>query len=178
MDIKEAQTNMRHGYFGGAPGLAASAVMWTLAGFATLIGNPHTGILVLIFGGMLIYPLSILGSKLCGRPGAHAKDNPLGALALESTAILLLGVLLAFAISQFRAELFFPAMLLVIGGRYLTFHTLYGRSVYWFCGGILAALGLFAAILKLPVAASAFAGGFTEAVFAAVVSLQTRREAR
>ncbi|MES1168568.1 MAG: hypothetical protein ABUL61_05310 [Oleiharenicola lentus] len=176
MDIKDAQRNMRHGYYGGAPGLAASALMWLLAGAVSAIHSSRAGVLALIFGGTLIHPLAILGSKLLRRPGTHARDNPFGALALEGTVILMFGVLLAFALSQFREELFFPAMLLVIGGRYLTFQTLYGLPVYWVCGGVLAALGLLAAILKFPAAASAFAGGVTEAVFAVVVFSQVRGE--
>ena len=32
MDIKDAQSNLRHGYVGGASGLFASATMWLAAG--------------------------------------------------------------------------------------------------------------------------------------------------
>ena len=91
MNIADAQANMRHSYFGGAPGLASSAVMWLLAGLVVAARDPQTGVFVLIFGGMLIHPLAILGCRILGRPGAHDKANPLGPLALESTVILLLG---------------------------------------------------------------------------------------
>jgi len=176
MDIKDAQANMRHGYIGGAPGLFASAAMWLAAGGVAAVGPAKSAVIVLCVGGMLIHPLAVLACKLAGRPGAHAKENPLGALALESTVILLLGVLLALALAQFRVELFFPAMLLVIGGRYLVFQTLYGRRVYWICGGVLAALGIAAAMLKLPASGVALAGGFTEAVFGVVVLFRLRGE--
>jgi hypothetical protein len=140
------------------------------------VGTTKGAVIVLFVGGMFIHPLAVLACKLAGRPGAHAKENPLGALALESTAILLLGVLLALGLAQFRVELFFPAMLLVIGGRYLVFQTLYGRRIYWLCGTVLAALGLAAALLKLPVTLVALAGGLTEVVFGAIVLSQQRRE--
>lgn len=178
MNIEEAQTNMRHAYLGGAPGLATSAVVWLLAGSVCVVRGPQAGVLVLIFGGMLIHPLAILGSKLLGRPGAHARNNPLAPLALESTVILLLGVILSFALSRFRVELFFPSMLIVIGGRYLTFHTLYGRRVYWLCGTFLASLGLLSAVLGFPVAASAFGGALLEAVFAVIVFGQIQRDCK
>ena len=178
MNIEDAQANMRHGYFGGAAGLASSAVIWLLAGSAAAVRDPNTGVMVLILGGMLIHPLAVLGSKLLGRPGAHDRTNPLAPLALEGTVILLLGVLVAFALSRFQVELFFPSMLLVIGGRYLTFQTLYGRRVYWLCGGILIPLGLLAATLKFPVAVCAFAGGLIEAAFALLVFVQIRRDAK
>jgi hypothetical protein len=175
MDIKDAQSNMRQGYIGGAPGLFASAAMWLAAGVVAAVGTAKGAVVVLFVGGMLIHPLAVLACKLAGRAGAHAKENPLGALALEGTVILLLGVMLALALAQFRVELFFPAMLLVIGGRYLVFQTLYGRRVYWLCGGALAALGIAAAMLKLNVSVVALAGGFTEAVFGAIVLGQQRR---
>lgn len=176
MNIEEAQSDMRHAYFGGAIGVAASAVIWLLAGLTCVIRDLQAGVLVLFFGGMLIHPLAILGSKLLGRPGAHARSNPLRALALESTGILLLGVFLAFMLSRFRMELFFPAMLIVIGGRYLTFHTLYGRRVYWICGGALASLGVISAMLEAPAALSVFGGALIEVAFAVIVFAQTRRD--
>ncbi|AOS44720.1 hypothetical protein Verru16b_01787 [Lacunisphaera limnophila] len=176
LTIDEAQTDMRHAYFGGATGLAASALVWLLAGSIALFRTPQAGVLALFFGGMLIHPLAVLGSKALGRPGAHARNNPLGPLALESTVILLLGMILAFGLSRYRVELFFPAMLIVIGGRYLTFHTLYGRRVYWLCGTALASLGLLAALQELPVAASTFGGAVIEAAIAAIVVVQIRRE--
>lgn len=178
MSIEDAQANMRHSYFGGAPGLASSALMWLLAGLLVVARDPQTGVLVLIFGGMLIHPLAILACRILGRPGAHDKANPLGPLALESTVILLLGVIVAFVLSHFRVELFFPAMLLVIGGRYAVFQTLYGRRVYWLCGGVLASLGLLAATLRLPVAITAFGGGVIEAAFSVIVFIQIHREYR
>ena len=176
MDIKDAQSDMRHGYIGGAPGLFASAAMWLAAGVVAATGTAKGAVIVLFVGGMLIHPLAVLACKVAGRPGRHAKENTLGALALESTVILLLGVMLALGLAQFRVELFFPAMLLVIGGRYLVFQTLYGRRIYWLCGGVLAAIGLAAGMLKLDAPVVALAGGFTEAVFGALVLSQQRRE--
>lgn len=178
MNVAEAQTDMRHAYFGGAPGLATSAGVWLVAGAIAVFRGPQAGVLALFFGGMLIHPLAVLGSKMLGRPGVHAKSNPLGPLALEGTVILLLGVILAFGLSRYRVELFFPAMLIVIGGRYLTFHTLYGRRVYWLCGALLASLGLLAAVQEFPVAASTFGGAAIEAVFAAVVFVQSAATAK
>lgn len=176
MEIKNAQADMRYAYLGGAAGLFASAAMWLAAGAVAALATAKSAVIVLFVGGMLIHPLAVLACKLAGRPGAHAKENPLGALALESTGILLLGVLLSLGLAQFRVELFLPAMLVVIGGRYLVFQTLYGRPVYWLCGGLLAALGLAAAMLKLPASIVALAGGITEVVFGALVLIRQRRE--
>jgi hypothetical protein len=176
MEIEAAQSEMRHGYLGGAPGLFVSAAMWLAAGVVATTESARSGALALFFGGMLIHPLAVLACKMAGRPGTHARGNPLGALALESTAILLLGVMLALALGQYRWELFFPAMLLVIGGRYLLFQTLYGRRIYWLCGGVLAAVGIAAATMRLPAPIVALTGGVTEAVFGAIILAGHRRE--
>lgn len=178
MTINQAQANMRDSYFGGAPGLLVSGLVWTIAGLVAAFSGAQSAVIALLIGGMVIHPGAVGVSQLLGRPGAHTKGNPLGALALESTVILLLGIALAFALSRWRLELFFPAMLLVIGGRYLTFQTLYGSRTYWLCGGALAALGFAAALLKFPVAATAGAGGLLELVFAAVVFRQVRGESQ
>lgn len=175
MEIPKAQADMRHAYFGGAFGLFVSGAMWLAAGGAAATGATKNTIIVLFVGGMLIHPLAVLACKLAGRPGAHTEGNPLGALALESTVILLIGVMLSLLLAQFRLELFFPAMLLVIGGRYLVFQTLYGRRIYWLCGGVLAALGVASAMLKLPTPITALAGGFIEVIFGVLVLCQERR---
>lgn len=52
---------------------------------------------------------------------------------------LLLTLAVAYALSLYRVDLFFPALLLMIGGRYLTFQTLYDIRTYWIGGGGLAA---------------------------------------
>lgn len=50
-------------------------------------------------------------------------------LALEGTIWLLLAIPVAIGAALYRVEWFFPAMLLVIAGRYLTFSTLYDMRI-------------------------------------------------
>lgn len=164
--IADAQADMRYAYLGGAAGLLASASAWLAAGLVALNGAASHAVLTLLVGGMLIHPVSVLLTKLLGRPGVHAKGNPLGTLALEGTVWMLLGIALAFCISLWRSEMFFPAMLLVIGGRYLTFASVYGMRAYWLCGAVLAAAGLLLAAMVPSMAAGAFAGAAIELAFA------------
>lgn len=176
MNIAQAQQDMRHAYYGGATGILASSLVWLLAASVSLFYPTKTAILTLIVGGMLIHPAAMIFSKWLGRPGAHQKGNPLGALALETTVYLLLGIVLAFIISMQRVEWFFPAMLLVIGGRYLTFSTLYGMRVYWICGAALAATGFLSIFMHATATVSAFSGGLIELGFALTVFVMTRRK--
>ena len=177
MDIQEAQRDMRYGYLGGAPGLAVSGIVWVATAAVVRAYGLRAGILTLFFGGMVIHPVAVLVARVLGRPGSHSRDNPLGRLALESTVILLLGVGLAYALSRFRMEHFFSVMLVVIGGRYLTFQTLYGFRLYWFCGITLATLGLISVVAHIPVTYVALFGGALELLFSVGVFLSEEKSA-
>jgi hypothetical protein len=172
--VGDAQRDMRTAYFGGAPGMFASAAVWLAAGMVAVTNTPQRAVITLFVGGMFIYPLGMLFAKALGRSGAHARGNPLGALALESTGILLLSLPLAYVVFQFRASWFFPARMLVIGGRYLTFATLYGLRVYWVGGLTLAVAGWLLVIANAALPIGAFAGASIEAALAFWIIFATR----
>lgn len=76
---------------------------------------------------------------------------------------------LAFAAQIQMIEWFFPAVLLVIGGRYLTFAVMYGMKIYWLLGFALAAVGLVSGYIRVAPIVSAAAGAGIELVFAIVI---------
>ena len=117
--IADAQREMRFVYYGGAPGMLTSAAVWLTAGIVSLLVSPERAVWTLFIGGMLIHPISILLTKLMGRSGKHSPGNPFGTLAIATTFWLVLSLPLAYAVSLIRIEWLFPAMHLVIGGRYL-----------------------------------------------------------
>lgn len=175
MSVAEAQHNMRFSYLSGAPGIFASALAWCAAGVVALQLTPEKAVLALFAGGMLIHPVAVLLAKALGRPGAHAKGNPLGALAMESTVLMLLCLPITYAVSRYQLAWFFPAMLLVIGGRYLTFATLFGMRIYWALGAALVAAAYVLVTLKAPPATGAFAGALVEMTFAAIIFIGAKR---
>ncbi|MBL8300878.1 MAG: hypothetical protein JNN30_21260 [Rhodanobacteraceae bacterium] len=175
MTTDEAQRDMRVSYFSGAPGMLASAFAWLIAGFVALRGSPANAVIALFVGGMLIHPVGVLLCKAMGRSGRHSKANPLGALALENTGWLILCLPITYAVAQSNMRWFFPAMLLVIGGRYLTFRTLFGMRIYWACGASLAFAGYLLAASKAQPHVAAFVGSAVEAVFAVAILLSARR---
>lgn len=177
-DLSCAQADMRFAYCGGGAGMLASALVWLCAAIVAAYGTATNGVWTLLIGGMFIHPAGMLVSKLLGRPGNHTKGNPLGALAGASTFWLIFSLPLAYAASLLRIEWFFPAMLLVIGGRYLVFHSLYGLSIYWACGMALAASGLLLGVLAIHASISAAIGGGIEAVFGIIILALDRRAAR
>ena len=175
--LSNAQADMRHGYANGAPGVLVSGLVWLVAGGVALLVSDRASVLALLAGGALIHPLGVMAEKLLGHAGAHTPGNPLARLAGETTVSLLVGLVIAFAVSTIRIEWFFPTMLLVIGARYLAFQTLYGLRTYWACGAALCAAGLGLGMAGAPVAAGAFAGSAIELVTAAALFRQVQRHA-
>jgi hypothetical protein len=171
-----AQREMRYAYLGGAPGMLVSAVVWLTAGLVNLRHTAQASVWALFIGGMLIHPLSIVLTRAAGRPGLHGKGNPMGTLVMETTVWMILCLPIVYGISLWRMDLFFPAMMLVIGGRFLTFATIYGAGVFRVCGALLAMAAYGVAANHLPAYMGAFTNSAIEAVFAAIIFARARQE--
>lgn len=177
MNFSEAQEDMRKSYFGGGPGAFASGLVWVTSGITALISTNQTSVLIFFFGGMLIHPLGILLSKVLNRSGKHKKGNPLSNLALESTFMLFTGLLIAFLTLQFRPNWFFSIMILIIGGRYLIFSTIYGMRIYWVLGAVLILTGIGAFLFNTPFYLIGLIGGIIELLFSfVIIYLEKKRE--
>jgi hypothetical protein len=174
--IADAQREMRLAYYGGAPGVLTSAMVWLAAGIVSVLASPERAVWALFIGGVLIHPLAVLLNKAIGRPGRHTPGNPFATLALASTFWLILSLPLAYAVSLLRIEWFFPAMLFVIGGRYLIFSTVFGVRMYWACGAALALAGYALARAGASPELGVFSGAAIEAAFAAAIFVTTRGE--
>jgi len=174
ISIADAQNDMRSGYYGGAPGMLTSALMWLLAGVVAMRISPERAVWALLLGGMLIHPMYVLLTKALGRRGNHAPGNPLASLAMATTVWLILSCPLAYSVSLLHIEWFFPAMMFVIGSRYLCFSTLFGGRVYWFCGGTLIVAGCLLGRAHALPALAAFAGATIELVFAIAIGRSER----
>lgn len=169
MTFDEAQKDMNHAYFGGAAGVLASGVVWSIAGIIAFFYTNQASMLALFFGGMFIHPLGMLIAKALKRPGNHCPENPLGKLALEGTFLLFVGLFIAFYVAQHQAEWFYPIMLTIIGARYLTFQTLYGSRIFWILGGALILAGAACIVFGANFETGALIGGATEIIFSAII---------
>lgn len=173
--IEAAQADMRRGYYFGAPGVLVSGLAWLTAGVVALVVSAQAGAWTLLAGGALIFPMSMLLTKLLGISGKHTSGNNLGVLAGEGTVWLIAGCVIAYGISVLRIEWFFPTMMMVIGGRYLTFQTLYGLRIFWVLGALLGGAGFALALVRAPPAVGALSGAAIELVFAAVLFVLAKR---
>lgn len=178
MTVSEAQVDMRQGYCSGGTGVLASAIAWSVAAGVAVFGSAPNAVWVLLVGGMFIHPVAVLICKLLGARGAHSKGNPLGQLAGASTFWLVFCLPLAYALGQQELGWFFPAMLLIIGGRYLVFATVYGMRLYWALGLVLAAAGFVLGYLAVPAHVAVVTGAAVEAAFAVIFLVQHRRWVR
>ena len=176
MNILEAQREMRDSYFWGATGVLTSALVWCCAGFVSLKFSAANAVWALFIGGALIHPVSVLMDKLLGRRGKHDPKNPLSPLALASTLWLIFCLPVAYVVSTANLSWFFPAMLLVIGGRYLTFAVVFGLQIYWALGLSLATAAFLLVKINASPTLGAFTGSAIELVFSASLFLMAIRE--
>ncbi len=127
---------------------------------------------------MFIHPVGVLLSKFAGRTGKHDTENRLGRLAIESTFMMFAGLFIAFAVAMRIPNWFFSIMLLVIGGRYFIFETIYGDRIYWIFGGVLCIAGAVYLITDIHYHIAVLSGGIIEIVFAGIILAQEKKRTR
>lgn len=174
--FSQAQSDMRKGYANGSIGVLVSGFIWLISATIAYQYSAKQAIWTLLIGGMFIHPVGILLSKVIGLRGSHTKGNPLGNLAMEGTIFMIMCLPIAFGLSLQHADWFFQGMLLIIGGRYLTFASIYGNRLYWVLG---AALGVAAYLLfffKVQSFGSLLTGSFIEISFGLLMFFFFRRE--
>jgi hypothetical protein len=165
-------------YANGSIGVVVSGAIWLIAAFIAHQYSPQQAIWMLFLGGMFIFPISMLIGKLMGLSGTHTKGNQLGILAMEGTIWMIMCLPLAFGLSMQQTEWFFQAMLLIIGGRYLTFSTIYGKKIYWLLGAVLGIAAYLLFVFKVQSFGSLLAGAGIEISFGLLMLLSYRRNYR
>ena len=135
--LVQFQTDMRRGYANGSIGIIVSGLTWLISAIVTYQYSASQAVWTLLIGGVIIHPVSVLLYKTIGLSGNHTKGNPLGNLGTEGTVFMIMCLPIAFGLSLQHTQWFFQGMLLIIGGRYLTFSSIYGIKLYWILGAIL-----------------------------------------
>lgn len=174
--ITQAQSDMCKSYGNGSIGILSSGLVWLISSIVAFKISDKQSVWTLLIGGVFIHPLSILLSKVVGLSGTHSKENPLGKLAMEGTIFMLMCLPLAFGLSLQKSEWFFQGMLLIIGGRYLTFSSIYGKKIYWILGSIIGIAAYFLFSFKIRSSFSALTGSVIEISFGLIMFILFRRE--
>jgi hypothetical protein len=174
--FQQAQTDMREGYANGSVGIIVSGLIWLISAVISYQYSDKQAVWALLVGGMMIHPVGVILSKAMGVNGKHTKGNPLGSLAMEGTIFMIMCLPLAFGLSQQHTAWFFQGMLLIIGGRYLTFASIYGIRLYWVLGAFLGAAAYLLFYLKAASLASLLTGSLIEISFGLLMFFSFRRE--
>ena len=141
MRIGEAQREMRQVYIGGSVGMFVSGVLWLTSAAVGTWGSRTQAILVLIVGGVFIFPLSVLVLRALGRPGFVSRANPLNALAMQVAFTVPLAIPLILAATRGHPEWFYAGFLIVVGAHYLPFVTLYGQPAFFAPAAVMVSAG-------------------------------------
>jgi hypothetical protein len=171
-----AQTDMCKGYANGSVGIIVSGLTWLISATISYQYSAKQAVWTLLIGGMFIYPVAALLSKVIGLSGTHRKGNPLGNLAMEGTIFMIMCLPVAFGLSLQHTEWFFQAMLLIIGGRYLTFTSIYGLRLYWILGAVLGVAAYLLFYFKVQSFGSLLTGSFIEISFGLLMFFSFRRD--
>jgi hypothetical protein len=167
MDMQDAQRESRSVYIGGFWGQLVSSVIWLLSGALGTWVTPKASILAVVIGGFFIFPLTQLMLRLSGRRASLSKENPCNNLGMQVAFVLPCSMLLLVPVGLYNLNLFFPALMVLLGAHYLPFATLYGMRMFLFLAGILIAMGVLTAHYFLGTfSLGAWIGGLVLFVFA------------
>ena len=140
--IRSAQQDVAATFGRGSVGQMISGLIWlTSAAFSTW-ASQRLGILVLVLGGMFIFPLTQLGLRLMGRASRLPSGHPMNALAMQVAFMVPLNMLLVGAASLYHINWFYPAFMLIVGTHYMPFIFLYGMWEF----AVLAAVLIFGSV--------------------------------
>jgi hypothetical protein len=145
MDIQDAQREVRSVYIGGFWGQLVSSIIWLVSAALGTWVTPKASILTVMIGGFFIFPLTQMLLRLSGRRASVSKENPFNSLGMQIAFVLGFSMLLLVPVGLYQLNLFFPALMVLLGAHYLPFATLYGMRMFLILAGILIATGVMIA---------------------------------
>jgi hypothetical protein len=179
MLVEDAQRHVRASFIGGFWGQLVSSVIWLASAVLATWSTPRTAITTIVFGGFFIFPATVLLLRLTGGSASPTKGNPLSSLGMQIAFTLPMTMLLLVPVTEFRLNLFYPALLILLGAHYLPFVFLYGMRMFIALCAILVSSGVVIALyLSQSFSLGAWVGGFTLLVFALLGRATVHREAR
>ncbi|HTR97098.1 MAG TPA: hypothetical protein VMH61_04285 [Candidatus Acidoferrales bacterium] len=169
MLVADAQRATRTAYRGGLAGQLVSAAVWAASAACGTWGSHTLAMIVLVFGGFFIFPLTVLSLRLGGVRAPAGPRNPLDSLAIQVAFTVPLALPVVLTLAHFAPGLFFPAVLLIVGAHYLPFVFLYGMPQWFGLGGAMLAGGyVLGWVRPMGFAAGGWFGAAVLAVFAFV----------
>jgi hypothetical protein len=175
MQIADAQREVRSVFLGGLVGQLVSAVLWAISAALATYVSPRAGIISLVLGGALIFPVTSLLLKITRGRGSLSKENPMGQLATQVAFTIPFNFPVVAAATLYKLNWFYPAMLVVVGTHYLPFAFLYGMRVFFVFGALMVAAGV---MIGLYASGSFALGGWVGAAMLAAFEIIARALAK
>ena len=146
MQVQDAQREVRTVFAGGFWGQLVSSAIWLASAALGTWGTPRAAILSIVAGGFFIFPVTQLLLRLTGGRASVSKENPLGNLGMQIAFTLPMTMLLLIPVTTFRLNLFYPALMVLLGAHYLPFTFLYGMRMFVPLCAVLIGGGVFIAL--------------------------------
>jgi hypothetical protein len=137
MNIAEAQKEMRSHFGGGFYGQLVASVFWAISASLATLASPTHAMVALVAGGFLIFPFTELLVRISRTPKL-SKTNELTGLGMQIAFVLPISMLLLVPVVRYNVNLFYPAMMVLLGAHYIPFVFLYGMRVF---AGLAALIG-------------------------------------
>lgn len=178
MDVQDAQREVRSVYVGGFWGQLVSSVIWLVSAALGTWVTPKASILTVVIGGFFIFLLTQMLLRLSGRRASVSRENPFNSLGMQVAFVLPFSMLLLVPVGHYDLNLFFPALMVLVGAHYLPFASVYGMRMFLFLAGILIAMGVVVArYFSGTFSLGAWVTGLTLFVFAWIGRSIATREA-
>ena len=126
MDITDAQRDVRTTFVGGFAGQLVSSAIWFASAALATWHSQRSAIYALVFGGMLIFPATLLLLRSMGRPGGLPKGHPMNALGMQVAFIVPASLPVVAGATLYRHNWFYPACMIIVGAHYFPFIFMYG----------------------------------------------------
>lgn len=146
MLVQNAQREVRAVFIGGFWGQLVSSAIWLASAALGFWVTPRAAIITVVVGGFFIFPAVQLLLRLTGGPASLTRGNPLGNLGMQIAFTLPMSMLLLVPVTEFRLNLFYPALMILLGAHYLPFAFLYGMRMFVPLCAILVSSGVAIAI--------------------------------
>src|SRR5215831_347502 len=178
MHIEDAQREVRTVNVGCFFGLLIYSVIYLVSAALGTWVSPKASILTAVVTGFFGFPLMQLMLRLSGRPARVSRENPFHWLGMQIAFVLPLSMLLLVPVGRYNLNLFFPALMILVGAHYLPFATSFGMRMFLFLAGILVAEGVLIALyFSHSFSLGAWVTALTLFVFAWIARAIVTREA-
>ena len=142
MLVHDAQREVRTVFIGGFWGQLVSSAIWLAsAGLGSWV-SPRSAIATVVIGNFFLFPTVLLLLRLTTGHTSLTKGNPLGSLGMQTAFALGASMLLLVPVTEFRLNLFYPALMILVGAHYFPFASLYGMRMFIPLGAILVGSGI------------------------------------